>query len=94
MSIVPARKAYRKIVRDSVPNHAESWSEGVRGAVLNSPVEALQGPARGGRRMDRTITCMWCWEPLEEGSMFRLRRNLGRPFLAHVSCERRRRPVQ
>lgn len=94
MSIIPARQAYRKIVRDSVPNYVESWRDGLKGATLNSPVEALQGAAKGGRTLDRAITCKWCWEPLEEGSMFRLRRNLGKPFLAHVSCGRRRRPVQ
>lgn len=92
MSIIRARRVHHKIIRDSTPNGEIADAEASRAESVNGPVTALQGAAKGGRRMDRTITCRWCWEPLEEGSMFRLRRVLGKAFLAHVSCERRKRP--
>lgn len=84
MSIQNSRK--RHTTKNS-SNIILATEEARRAKDLAGPVEVRQGPVRAIKVMDRTITCTNCWEPLEKGSPFRLRRGLGL-YRAHVSCKR------
>ncbi len=80
------RSKSKRDVKDASNNFLANVEQS-RARDLAGPVETRQGGTSEIKLMWETITCRNCWQPLEKGSPFRYRRDIGK-FRAHVSCSR------